>query len=409
MTQRIEGSNTYTFAYDAENRLMTGAKNGVTLASYTYDGDGKRVKVVEGGLTTYYIGDYYEWREGSTTTAVKYYYAAGQRIAMRQPTTLTWLLGDHLGSATITATENGTLASEQKYTAWGQTRSGSVGTDRQYTGQINEPQLGLYFYNARFYDPYLARFIQADTIIPQPGNPMAWDRYGYVNNSPVNFTDPSGHKACENFDESGHCTDPIGVGYVLLHEFGWITQGNWHDNELSEILKSGRDIRNYVNEIVPGKGEAWMNKFMGGVTFKHGSLFGFSFVTGSTVHLVDSLKNRWITHELAHVYDNRSAQDMGNNGEALWFGGGNADLMHQWLGGGVPQGLRFMNGTSNMPDKYQFKPSDGYGNHSTADYFAEVFALAINPDPNYILPENFSWGPLLILESFIKAEGSTIN
>ncbi len=193
MTQRIEGSDTYTFTYDTENRLATGAKNGVTLASYTYDGDGKRVKVVEGGLTTYYIGDYYEWREGSTTTAVKYYYAAGQRIAMRQPTTLTWLLGDHLGSATITATENGTLASEQKYTAWGQTRSGSVGTDRQYTGQINEPQLGLYFYNARFYDPYLARFIQADTIIPQPGNPMAWDRYGYVNNSPVVNADPSGH------------------------------------------------------------------------------------------------------------------------------------------------------------------------------------------------------------------------
>ena len=145
MIQRIEGSDTYTFTYDAENRLVAGLKNGVTLASYTYDGDGrdlctpersergKRVKVVEGGLTTYYIGDYYEWREGSTTTAVKYYYAGGSRIAMRTSGTLTWLLGDHLGSATITATENGTLASEQKYTAWGQTRSGSVTTDRQYT------------------------------------------------------------------------------------------------------------------------------------------------------------------------------------------------------------------------------------------------------------------------------------
>ena len=72
----------------------------------------------------------------------------GRRIAMRTNGTLTWLFGDHLGSTTITASENGTLASEQKYTAWGQTRSGSVGTDRQYTGQISEPQLGIYFYNA---------------------------------------------------------------------------------------------------------------------------------------------------------------------------------------------------------------------------------------------------------------------
>ena len=208
MSQRIEGSDTYTFAYDAENRLMTGAKNGVTLASYTYDGDGKRVKVVEGDNTTYYIGDYYEWRTGPTTTAVKYYYAAGQRIAMREGGTLTWLLGDHLGSATITATENGTLASEQKYTAWGQTRSGSVTTDRQYTGQISEPQLGLYFYNARFYDSYLARFVQADTIIPQPGSPLAWDRYSYVYSNPVNGIDPSGHKACE-WDGDGNCVrDP---------------------------------------------------------------------------------------------------------------------------------------------------------------------------------------------------------
>ena len=183
------------------------------------------MKVVEGGLTTYYIGDYYEWRTGPTTTAVKYYYAAGQpsgegrRIAMREGGTLTWLLGDHLGSATITATENGVLASEQKYTAWGQTRSGSVTTDRQYTGQISEPQLGLYFYNARYYDSYLARFIQADTLIPQPGNPLAWDRYGYASSNPINSIDPSGHKTCDsdsaNIDECKYVSTYVPSPYFF--------------------------------------------------------------------------------------------------------------------------------------------------------------------------------------------------
>lgn len=50
---------------------------------------------------------------------------------------------------------------------------------------------GLMFYNARFYDPALGRFTSADTIIP--GGVQGLDRYAYVNNSPINYVDPSGH------------------------------------------------------------------------------------------------------------------------------------------------------------------------------------------------------------------------
>ena len=41
-------------------------------------------------------------------------------------------------------------------------------------------------------------FVQADTLVPAPGNPMAWDRYAYVLNNPVRYTDPSGHYAFED-------------------------------------------------------------------------------------------------------------------------------------------------------------------------------------------------------------------
>jgi RHS repeat-associated protein len=44
-------------------------------------------------------------------------------------------------------------------------------------GRARETEAGLYFYNARWYDPQVGRFIQADSIIPSPGNPLAWDRY----------------------------------------------------------------------------------------------------------------------------------------------------------------------------------------------------------------------------------------
>ena len=49
------------------------------------------------------------------------------------------------------------------------------------------------YYNARWYDPALGRFTQADTLIPGAGNPLAWDRYAYVNDNPLRYRDPSGH------------------------------------------------------------------------------------------------------------------------------------------------------------------------------------------------------------------------
>jgi hypothetical protein len=51
----------------------------------------------------------------------------------------------------------------------------------------------LILMGSRFYDPALARWIQPDTIVPEPGNPQTLNRYGYVNNNPLRYTDPTGH------------------------------------------------------------------------------------------------------------------------------------------------------------------------------------------------------------------------
>ena len=56
-----------------------------------------------------------------------------------------------------------------------------------------EAGLGLYDYNARYYDPYLNRFVSADTIVPDSADPQALNRYSYVNNNPVRYVDPTGH------------------------------------------------------------------------------------------------------------------------------------------------------------------------------------------------------------------------
>jgi len=69
---------------------------------------------------------------------------------------------------------------------------GTIGTDKQFTSQILDG-MGLYYYNARYYDPGIGRFISPDTMIPGLSNPQALNRYSYVNNNPLNSTDPTGH------------------------------------------------------------------------------------------------------------------------------------------------------------------------------------------------------------------------
>lgn len=69
-------------------------------------------------------------------------------------------------------------------------------TKYQFTGQFNQIELGIYYYNARWYDGTLGRFTQADTIIPLTSQGVqAWDRYAYGSNNPLRYTDPSGHSA----------------------------------------------------------------------------------------------------------------------------------------------------------------------------------------------------------------------
>ena len=66
-------------------------------------------------------------------------------------------------------------------------------TDLGYTGQEKVSNLPIMYYNARWYDPTLGRFLQPDSIIPEPFNPVSLDRYAYVNNNPIMNNDPSGH------------------------------------------------------------------------------------------------------------------------------------------------------------------------------------------------------------------------
>ena len=196
MTSRTITGATYTQQYDREGRLIT-VTQGADTTVFTYDGDGKRVTQAVNGVTTVFVNDWYEVQRGAPDQATTYYLFGGKRVAINDGGTLRFLLGDHLGSTSVAADTSGAKLGEVRYYAWGAERytAGSTPTTYRYTGQRNESELGLMFYGARWYDPALGRWAQADSIVPQPGNPQSLNRYTYVNNNPLKYVDPSGHCA----------------------------------------------------------------------------------------------------------------------------------------------------------------------------------------------------------------------
>ena len=249
---RAYGSYTDIYKYDDNGQMIERHGKSITydalgnLTDYNghrhiYDGDGKRVMTEyssgnPNGRVSIYIGNYYEKvfepidefdpvdPPGSvsemnyissfpivgngesapfdTIPGQSYYYVGANRVATRtEEGKYNWIYGDHLGSTSVTANRYGEGLSRRKYTAWGTTRnsSGEQATDYSYTGQMQVDD--IYYYNARWYDPVLGRFMQADTLVPPHQGTQGFDRYAYVNNNPMRYTDPTGHCATNPYDQ----------------------------------------------------------------------------------------------------------------------------------------------------------------------------------------------------------------
>jgi RHS repeat-associated protein len=145
---------------------------------------------------------------GGQQTAVERYYAIGRApIAMRNADGTYYLLTDHLGSVVSVLDGSGAQVYEQRYKPFGQPRLSTSGspTDRGFTGQRELAEAGFADFNARWFDTSLGGFASPDSLIPDPFSPQSLNRYGYVLNNPLRYTDPTGHRACDDFDAGGRC------------------------------------------------------------------------------------------------------------------------------------------------------------------------------------------------------------
>jgi RHS repeat-associated protein len=208
MTLRVEVSGTETITYtqewNAENRLsvVTNTVSGA-VTRFVYDGDGNRVlREQPGGSVTAYLGAVEVTLSGTERLTTSYYFASGQRIAMREGVTLTYLHGDHLGSASLATDDAGAQVRALRYTPFGETRYGAAPTDFRFTDQ-REEDFGWYDYGARLYSPGLGRFVSADMVVPDFATPQSLNRYAYVFNNPLRYIDPTGYDLMFP-QESGH-------------------------------------------------------------------------------------------------------------------------------------------------------------------------------------------------------------
>jgi RHS repeat-associated protein len=191
--------------------------------------------------STLYIGGVYE--KNSDGSIVKYYRVGGSTAMRKVPSTggagtLYWVLSDHLGSASTITDALGAVVSTQKYWPYGATRAttGTLPTDKQYTGQRIEPgdALGLYNYKARFYSTTVGRFVSADTVTPTADS-RGLNRYSYAADNPLRYVDPSGH--CFTW------------GSEKLQECSQQTMLNWMDCGIAGHCKGGV-TRAFANTVL---------------------------------------------------------------------------------------------------------------------------------------------------------------
>ena len=136
-------------------------------------------------------------------TRRKVYFLTGQAVAVRRivengSTNLLHIHADHLGSNSVMSLNNGgdiVNGSRTRYLPFGAYRTAPTQpyTDRGFTGQQHNDNLGLIYYNARYYLPSVGRFLSADTIVPDSEDPESFNRYAYTRNNPLKYVDPSGH------------------------------------------------------------------------------------------------------------------------------------------------------------------------------------------------------------------------
>jgi len=193
------------FEYDYENRLVAIAYDGGATFStiYKYDALGRRIeKEVSGVTTNYYYDSARVIEEQSNTTTNTFAYGTwiDDVVNMQRNGQNYFYHQNHLGSVVAVTDDNGNVAEQYEYNAYGKVTIYDTNFNTQTTSTINNPYLftgrrfdpesNLYYYRARHYAPATGRFMQRDPL----GYVDGMNLFDYVGGNGINWVDPLGLK-----------------------------------------------------------------------------------------------------------------------------------------------------------------------------------------------------------------------
>ena len=193
----IAGDSSSTFyQYDVWNQLVKSVE-GSSIDTYAYDGDGLRVQKAVNGVVTGYL---YENDkvvlevDGSGNQTAKNVYGTNLLTRTINGDTLYYMYNGHADVTALLKTD-GTIAGTYYYDAFGNIteQTGNINNSITYAGYQYDRDTGLYYLNARYYDPTTARFITEDTFRGQANDPLSLNLYTYCHNEPIMYDDPTGH------------------------------------------------------------------------------------------------------------------------------------------------------------------------------------------------------------------------
>jgi RHS repeat-associated protein len=205
----FEGLHSVEFTYgpDNERKLMVLKEGSEVKATRYYHGNYEEVEIGNDTYLIHYIGG----GDGLAAIQVQHIPSSGNTEG---ETKLYYVYKDHLGSILTLTDEEGDIEHEQSFDAWGRYRDphtwqvlNSDPSDdeltvdmppwmtRGYTGHEHLREFDLINMNGRMYDPTIGRMLAPDNYVQDPYNTQSYNRYAYVFNSPLSYTDPSGEIA----------------------------------------------------------------------------------------------------------------------------------------------------------------------------------------------------------------------
>ena len=247
----------------------------------------------------------------------------------------------------------------------------------------------------RFYDPYLNRFLQPDTIIPELYNPQSLNRYSYVGNNSINRIDPTGHRLCEN----GHC-DQVKLEYQMADNYNWVFNGNdWTGKDISRIFQAGRDISRKIG------GDNNVKQLVGNLEFDKKNMINGAETLAHHIWLnSDSSKwNIWsVVHEIGHSIDASHGWELSRG--LMKFTGG-----YQLNEGPFSDNPACLDQTAPGCNSKRYfyggvPPKGSDYNFNRKEDFAESFAALVYPDQalkTLLTYPSFQNNPLLQYDNYL--------